>query len=201
MLKLLCSLAILAVSCAGDVVPGPQGVPGPRGQMGNPGERGPAGPPGDSSAYRPEFWVSCLSTLDLLRPAAAGGVERGSDGIGETSLKYALMQYTNNDIEARCSAGLGAAQADSLNVYYPATTKGASTGLCIVNSDYGSPANGAVGYWSFTAGASGMNGTYNDADNPLMLNGFTHHFADQDCNAQMMDVSGKWTSVSLADVF
>lgn len=200
MLKLLLSLAIVLVSCAAAEEPGPEGPPG---QMGFKGERGPAGPAGPpGGGYRPEFWVSCIVTLDLLRLGAAGSVERGTDGMSETALKYALLQYSNRDISVQCSASIGAAQADDLSVYYPSTTHGAQNGFCTADADFGTPSGTEVGFWSFTASSSaGMNSVYNDPDNPLGLDGFMHHFAEDECTAQMMDVSGTWTKVSLADVF
>lgn len=187
-------LAVLGACAGGE--PGPQGLRGPAGPM---GERGPTGPAGGS--YRPVYWVSCLATLDLLRLGAAGA-ERGADGTRETSLNYALIVYSNGDAEAQCSAAIGSSQDGSSSAYYPSSTKGAASGLCIASADFGSVPVGEVGFWSFdVATAACPRAAYVDADNPLGLNGYSYKYSESDCTAKMMNAGGEWTPVTLSDVF
>jgi hypothetical protein len=187
----------LLAGCVG--ADGVQGLDGIRGPMGPMGERGAAGPA--STGYRPVYWASCGATLDLLRLGAAG-LERGADGKQETSLNYALLVFNNGDAEVQCTAGIGSAQNGSASTYYPSTTKGSSSGLCIAIADIAAGPNTEAGYWSFDVVAgSGPRAAYNDPDNPLGLNGYSYKYSESDCKAQMMNDAGKWTLVTLADVF
>jgi hypothetical protein len=168
--------------------------------MGPMGERGPAGPA--NSGYRPVYWVSCIATLDLLRLGAAGA-ERGTDGVQETSLEYALLVYSNGDAEVQCTAAIGSAQSGSTSSYYPSTTKGASSGQCIASADITAAGPSTeVGYWSFdVATAARPSAAYADIDNPLGFDGYSYKYSESNCKAQMMSDTGKWTLVTLADVF
>jgi hypothetical protein len=153
------------------------------------------------------FWVRCIAPLDLVRVGASGLLERGVDGKEETELFYTLLIYTNGDVDAECSAAIGSQQAGSEAVYYPEITNGASSGACVANAEFpGTAAAGAaigevVGYWSFAIDAALPRAAYVDADNPLGLNGFGYSFTEKDCNATMLGDNGKWTKVTLADVF
>lgn len=187
----------LLTGCAG--ADGVQGLDGIRGPVGPMGERGQVGPAG--SGYRPVYWVSCGVSLDLLRLGAAGA-ERGADGTLETSLNYTLLVYSNGDAEVQCTAAIGSAQNGSTTMYYPSPTKGASNGVCIAVADIAAGPNTEAGYWSFdVATASGPRAGYNDPDNPLGFNGYSYKYGESDCKAQMMSETGKWTLVTLADVF
>jgi hypothetical protein len=160
------------------------------------GERGAPGPAG--SSYRPVFWVSCDAKLDIIR-AGASGPERAPDGMAETGLEYTVVVYSNADLEVQCGANIGSAQSGASSEYYPAITKGASTGVCLVNADF--PPGPVVGYWSFAIEAALPHAAYVDPDNPLGLNGYSYSFSETDCHADMLGDNAKWTQVTLADVF
>ena len=190
------------LSCFALLLAGCYGPAGADGRQGLEGVRGPAGPAGvATSGYRPAFWASCGATLDLLALGAAGAT-RAQDGMPETSLHYALLVYTNGDAEVQCSAQIGSAQDGSSSTYYPAPTKGAANGTCIVSADFGSTPGGEVGFWLFdVATAACPRAAYNDPDNPLGLNGFSYKYGESDCAVRMMNADGKWTQVTLSDVF
>lgn len=178
------------------------GPPGPSGLEGRPGARGAEGPQGKpgSSGYRPVFWVSCGVTLDIIRITAAG-LERAPDGLKETLLRYSLVVYSDGDVEVDCGAGIGTAQEGSASAYYPEPTQGASTGGCIASADFGDTGPSA-GFWSFdVATGSAPRAAYVDADNPVGLNGYSYKYSDSDCHADMLGADGKWTEVTLSDVF
>lgn len=163
------------------------------------GERGPAGPAG--SGYRPVFWVACGATLDLIRVGAAG-LERVADGLEETRLDYTLLVYSNGDVEVQCTAALGTAQDGSASNYYPDPIVGSSTGGCVAGADFAGASGVNAGFWSFSvAMATTPRVTYVDADNPLGFDGYSYRYSESDCNAQMMSADGKWTTVTLSDVF
>lgn len=196
----------LLSACAGaDGAPGLDGARGPLGAMGLTGmtgpmgERGPAGPA--SAGYRPVFWVGCGAVLDLIR-VGAGGVERAADGVGETKLNYTLLAFSNGDAEVQCTAAIGTAQDGSSAMYFPSTTKGAESGGCAASADFPGGTNVVVGVWSFdVATGSAPRAAYVDSDNPLGFDGYTYKYSESDCHVQMMSADGKWTLVTLSDVF
>lgn len=192
-------LSVTLAACGGDI--GPAGQMGARGNPGPPGERGPAGPPGNS--YRPVYWVSCGQTLDLIRPGANGANVRGADGLEETRLHYTLLSFNNGDLDASCSATLGAFEASGDAMYYPAITKGATTGTCLAPVDYMDVLAPSIesGFWQFSIDGGGPKAVYRDSDNPFALNGFDLLFRDSACAVAMAEADGKWTPVTLADVF
>lgn len=186
--------ALLLMNCYG-----PPGSPGIEGRQGARGAEGPQGKP--SSGYRPVYWVNCGVALDIIRIGAAG-IERAPDGQAETLLRYSLVVYNDGDVEVDCGAGIGTAQEGSGSGYYPEPTKGASTGGCIANADFIGNTGSSAGFWSFdVATAACPRAAYVDADNPLGLNGFSYKYSDSDCHADMLGDDGKWSPVTLSDVF
>lgn len=203
-LHLWVAAVLCLASCYGPAgPPGPEGKQGPRGVEGITGKDGQQGPPGkDGGGYRPVYWVGCSATLDLIRVGTAG-VERAQDGLQETALYYTLLVYTNGDAEVECTAAIGSAQNGSSSRYYPSSTKGAQTGACVADADFPGGPDLENGLWMFDvdAAAACPRAAYSDPDNPLGLNGYSYKYSESDCHAQMMSDAGKWTSVTLADVF
>lgn len=200
--RLFAAAAILS-ACVGDPAAGPEGARGPTGAAGPPGTPGAVGATGPAgSSYRPVFWVRCAAALDLIR-VGASGIERAADGLYETLLVYTLVIYNDGDVDVECSAAIGTEQSGTMSGYYPATTNGATTGSCIASADYpgGPSTQTAAGFWEFAIDAALPRATYVDADNPLGLNGFRYSFTETDCQANMLGNNGKWTPVTLADVF
>jgi hypothetical protein len=185
---------------------GPQGASGPAGPQGEMGARGPTGSSGSQgsaaqsvgggSSYRPSAFVGCAATLDLV-----DGNMLGEDGQGETIVQYILTQYSNDDIEVRCFAVLGAHESPQYSAYFPSITMGAATASCDVTADYPPyPLNGGIpGYWHLQLMNDMPTATYVDPDpnHPLDGQGFT--FAEDDCAAFVMDLGGKWYSSTLAE--
>ena len=229
-MRVLC-LAVATASlaaCAGDPIPGPPGLMGttgssgpagpagavgPMGPMGLMGERGPAGLSGAQGAnvasaggaapvkaYRPLYWVSCSKAADLIH-FSGSTVDRMPDGIPETLLSYALLLYTNRDVEVQCMAGIGSDQSGSGSAYYPSVVTGATTAGCVSVSNYPSSTNLENGFYQFETTANGPQATYKDPDNPIGLNGFVYKFVETDCNSNKMSDAGTWTQVTLAEVF
>ena len=202
----LALVTLILVGCEGER--GPSGVIGPRGPeglQGPVGGQGPAGPPGkdgmlpEGGTYRPRYWVSCNASLDLISFNSTGQPQRLADGMSETLLVYNVLLYTNGDVEVSCTAGIGSAQSGTISDYFPAVTNGASTGLCIAPADY-PPFGTQAGFWQLQT-SSGPHAQYMDADNPLGLNGFSHSFTESECNSDVLGDDGKWTHVTLSDVF
>ena len=206
MRAILATIVVLA-GCA-DPVPGKEGPIGQMGYQGPPGAKGEVGPAGmmglrgaAGSSYRPLYWVGCLATLDLIRKGASG-IERGADGAAESALHYALLMYTNSDVEVQCAASIGSDQSTSSSVYYPSVTMGAAEASCFVEADYTSGVSpGSIGYWKFAAAATGPSAVHIDVDDTIGLNSFAYQFTDSDCLTRMMSDDGAWTQVTLGDVF
>lgn len=202
-----CSFLLIAVFSCADPTPGaegPTGQTGLRGPAGPMGERGETGAPGKdatpASAYRPLYWVACIATLDLIK-GVDSDLQRGADGVGETSLQHSLLLYNDHDVEVQCSAAIGRAQSSAQASYYPSITVGAKSALCVVDADYPGGTGNTVGYWSFSVENGGPQTQYKDPDNPLGLDGYVYKFAETDCNSNTLDDDGVWSHVTLSDVF
>jgi Collagen triple helix repeat (20 copies) len=184
---------------------GPEGPPGMNGAKGADGARGPAGPSGmaaassgdGGSSYRPKSFVSCGGLLDFLN-----GSMPGSDGTEDTIIQYSVTTYSNDDVEVRCFAVLGADESPQFSAYYPSITMGSLTAACSVTLDYPYGAGGGVspGYWAFELDMNHMPiATYNDDDagHPLDQEGVT--FMDANCSSFVMDLGGMWYESTLTE--
>lgn len=202
------AMVCLVVGCAGDVGPagpiGPMGAMGRNGLPGADGKDGAAGPTGpagkDGGSWRPKGWFRCIATLDLLAPGPNGSI-RGTDGRAETALDYAVVKFTNGDVEVQCTAGIGSAQDGTGSAYYPAPVNGAKTRYCSAAADYIDVMPGTeAGYYAFSSDSK-PRATYNDSDNPLGLDRNFYEFDERDdCTAGVMDSSGNWSDSSVAEV-
>lgn len=212
-----CLALMMVCACGGDPVAGPQGPigqQGPQGSKGEKGDRGDVGPEGPegspgkpgalagSSApkpYRPLYWVGCSVALDLIT-VTSGTIQRAADGMAETLLKYTLTLYANGDVESSCTAAIGSGQEGSGSGYYPSVVVGSATAGCTASSNYPSAGETTAGFWDFETGA-GPHAQYMDSDNPLNLDGAVHKFTESECKSYVLGDDGKWTQVTLADVF
>lgn len=185
----LALVTLILVGCEGER--GPAGVLGPRGPAGAPGKDATVG-------YRPKSWFYCTATLDLISNAS-GAPQRATDGIAETLLDYSVLIYANRDVEADCSADINA-EFGSSGRYFPSISRGAQTAGCIAPADY-PPVGRELGSWSFEMSSNRPQAVYMDLDNPLGLDGFVYVFADADCSSDVLGDDGKWTPITLADVF
>jgi hypothetical protein len=179
---------------------GPRGAPGMDGLAGERGAMGLQGPPGKDAAdggYRPQQWVACARALDFVKADGSSG----PDGTAETGLTYSWVRYTNGDVQASCTAMLGAVQAGSGEMYYPSITHGAAIAGCAAAADYPPvPAGGgSLGYWNFTRTKTGPLAEYRD-EPTHWLTSRVYGFAENDCHVQTMDASGHWRDASLGDV-
>jgi hypothetical protein len=103
-----------------------------------------------------------------------------------------------------CDSSIGSDQSSASSAYYPGFTRGATTGLCVADSDYPvMPAGviGSVGFWQYEVADHGPKATYMDPDNPLGLDGFVYSFIESDCNSSLLGDNAMWTEVKLSDVF
>jgi hypothetical protein len=173
-----------------DGAEGPQGERGPMGLQGPPGKDAPAG-----ASYRPLFWVGCTRILDLISSNGPG-----TDGLQETFLGYSWTLFSDGDVDVSCEAGLGSAESAASGRYYPAVTNGASNGGCTASVDY-PPLGMNVGGWNFKTVKTGPSATYTDLDSGHWLNNYVVTFAENDCNVQRLDESGKWQDAALSDAF
>jgi hypothetical protein len=125
----------------------------------------------------------------------------GEDGTGETIVQYILTRYSNDDVEVRCFAAMGARESPQYSAYFPAITMGAATATCDITADYPPyTSNGGVaGYWHLQL----MNGTpsasYVDPDLNHPLDGLGFTFMDGDCAAFVMDLGGMWYPSTLGE--
>ncbi len=181
---------------------GPAGPAGPKGDVGARGPSGASGTAGSStssaggSSYRPASFVGCAASLDLLD---ANGL--GEDGSAETLVQYILTTYSNDDVEVRCFAAIGASESPQYSAYFPSITMGAATAACDITADYPPfPGSGGIpGYWHLQRMNGTPSATYVDPDfnHPLDGQGFT--FTDDDCAAFVMDLGGMWYPSTLAE--
>lgn len=198
------ALACLLLSaCMGAPVPGREGPIGQEGPQGVMGKPGPAGPQGMNAVptYRPLFWATCISTLDLVT-IASGVAAPGQDGALETALSYSVTLYTDDDLAVSCTAAAGSAQNGSDSKFYPSTLMGAVTGACFASVDLPPypPPPGNVGYWKFEM-LGAPDATYVDDDPGHPLNGFRHVFADNECRTMALGSDLKWIDATFAEAF
>ena len=198
-------------------LPGPMGPPGERGErgaqgakgdQGDTGDRGAAGPAGSAgsqaaaasgaggASYRPASFVGCGVLLDLL-----DGAQLGEDGEADTVVQYAITIFSNDDVEVRCNAVLGAKESPQFSAFYPSITMGAQTATCDVTADYPPypSGGGRPGYWRMQLNEGVPTATYVDDDLNHPLDGSGYTFVDADCGSFVMDLGGKWYAATLAD--
>jgi hypothetical protein len=64
------------------------------------------------------------------------------------------------------------------------------------------PSIGIVqGLWQFEISSNLPTVTYKDADNPYMLEGFSHQFTADECQVLMLDDDGGWAEKELREAF
>jgi hypothetical protein len=120
----------------------------------------------------------------------------GADGAAETFLDYSWVLYTNNDIEADCSASSGIL-SQTQTAFYPAVTEGASRAACTVAIDYlSSQGISKAGTWRFASENNQVAATYKDVSQPSADAQYV--FTEDDCAVYQMDDDLMWTAVPLS---